>query len=671
MDRLGVSEIIGTFLLLSITVVVFSGLILWLSSFEPEKSGRKADLSSTLDLNETGGMINITHNGGAVLIDSETIITIDIEGEKIKLTIKDGLGKLNWNIGEVWSYYNETIDSTKTVNVSVINRDTLIYETTYQKKPKQELIIFSSHVEPGMVPSDGKTQYRIFVFTGYNSFIPDNAKVEINLSLVGGEENYSLYYNPNGWYESTSLLIPIGIDAGTYFLNLTVKHGENEVYGKVRIVVEPPDFMLTNNDISFSNSTPYSGNIITIYANIWNIGGANGTGNISFYYDDKFIDNVTVDVGVDENKTVSVQWRTIVGEHKIYVKISNVTPDEIYVDNNIGSRKIQVKKGNEVIAGFGSGEIAFYNTLTWQKNLVGNLNTAVNSISFGDIDNDGKGDIAFGTFGGVRIIEIGWLRNSISSWEIFTIDDAIDIRIDTIDLGDFDKDGDLDLIAGSSQKSFLYIYTSSNNGATWTKKRIAVNQDVLSVKFSDFNKDGYLDIAVGMERKLLWVFMNGITSWNKVVADSAAAGNINELDVGDIDNDNDIDIIACSLANIYIYKNNGDGSSWTRTTIVTLAANVLDLGLGDLDNDGDIDIFASDEDANLHYFTNPTWADTIIDTLANAINDIFIGDVEFDSDIDIVCATAGEIYIYIKELSFVKQTIDSLDTRSTNMGDIE
>src|SRR5690606_28994325 len=68
------------------------------------------------------------------------------------------------------------------------------------------------------------------------------------------------------------------------------------------------------------------------------------------------------------------------------------------------------------------------------------------------------------------------------------------------------------------------------------------------------------------------------------------------LHVADVDKDGDLDIIAGTLKltnkpHLSIFKNHGNGSSWTKETISNTAT--YKGAIGDIDNDGDLDIVSS------------------------------------------------------------------------------
>ncbi|MGA1866684.1 MAG: type IV pilin, partial [Thermoplasmatota archaeon] len=76
---LGVSEVVGTILLLGISVVMVGGIALWTSQLEEKDEGLFVDLWSQVD----GNTLTIVHRGGDLLVGSDTEITVyDSDGEE-------------------------------------------------------------------------------------------------------------------------------------------------------------------------------------------------------------------------------------------------------------------------------------------------------------------------------------------------------------------------------------------------------------------------------------------------------------------------------------------------------------------------------------------------------------------------------------------------------------
>ena len=71
-DESGISEVIGTILILAMTVVLFSTIIIWVSSIPTPVAQTRLDIQSGMEVMYNGGTeaglnITLTHQGGEAL----------------------------------------------------------------------------------------------------------------------------------------------------------------------------------------------------------------------------------------------------------------------------------------------------------------------------------------------------------------------------------------------------------------------------------------------------------------------------------------------------------------------------------------------------------------------------------------------------------------------------
>lgn len=231
------------------------------------------------------------------------------------------------------------------------------------------------------------------------------------------------------------------------------------------------------------------------------------------------------------------------------------------------------------------------------------------TIAWADYDNDGDQDLLFG----------GSLSASTAIAKIFRNDGNavftdINANIGTLNngtgaWGDYDNDGDLDLItSGKGEVSWNFVTTLYKNEGN--DQFTAVDYPFLGVRYSsiifgDYNNDGKADLLISGESS------TGSASGGLHTVLYKNTGNDSFLELavpftgvsqgknvfGDYDNDGDLDIIITGNTvatgaefTTNIYQNNGN-DQFTETEMFTIdGARRSSLAFGDYNNDGKLDI---------------------------------------------------------------------------------
>lgn len=174
--------------------------------------------------------------------------------------------------------------------------------------------------------------------------------------------------------------------------------------------------------------------------------------------------------------------------------------------------------------------------------------------------------------------------------------------------GDIDGDGDLDICGGyalgEGDRSGIAWWENPGDGTgNWTRHHIGDTKYWADKTIpADLNGDGHMDVVVTEE---IWPGLDPDASmyWYEAPADPASTGwerhlvvtqySMNNLDLGDLDQDGDIDIVTCehkgNPERLQIWENNGQG--YFRRHLVDFGKEShLGARLADMDEDGDLDI---------------------------------------------------------------------------------
>jgi len=248
------------------------------------------------------------------------------------------------------------------------------------------------------------------------------------------------------------------------------------------------------------------------------------------------------------------------------------------------------------------------------------------SMAMGDVDVDGDLDLVAGNSGQANRLYLNNGTadpfNGVSGVDITS--DAHDTR--SMELGDVDGDGDLDLVAGNyGQANRLYLNNSTAdpyNGVSGGDIT-GDTHDTVSVALGDVDGDGHLDLVVGNDGDghLDLVVGNYISQQNRLYLNNGTADPFNSVSgvditsddhntysvaLGDVDRDGDLDLVAGNLGQANrLYLNNGTADPYNGVSGIDIACDVRNtrsVALGDVDGDGHLDLVAgNDGQANRLY----------------------------------------------------------------------
>ena len=238
---------------------------------------------------------------------------------------------------------------------------------------------------------------------------------------------------------------------------------------------------------------------------------------------------------------------------------------------------------NPLIGGGSSNELASFTNSTQLK-----------TLKFSDINRDGLIDVLVSADGASRLL---WIKNNgVSTFdtpqEILSSAD-FSTSIYDFDNGDIDSDGDADIILATDANVSLI----ENIGDGQFNSVVSIYNDPngkpYRIKIADMNGDERADIVASVDRT-----SNGFLSQNIVLINSSttplsyanpiyfSAGNlISYFDTGDLDNDEDIDLITISqTGNLEFFENSGIGNLNLIDSINSTKGSVLSPKLANFDN---------------------------------------------------------------------------------------
>ena len=229
------------------------------------------------------------------------------------------------------------------------------------------------------------------------------------------------------------------------------------------------------------------------------------------------------------------------------------------------------------------------------------------SVAWGDYDNDGDLDLILSGMksGGGKICKL--YRNDDGQFTQ-VLNDIPGIAEGSITWGDYDNDGDLDLLITGESKSGNLTEVLRNDSSTFTPTPIDLTQlQLSSASFGDYDNDGDLDILICGQSDtdpVSKVYQNQDGNFIDIMAnmDYVHGGSV---EWGDYDNDGDFDILITGYSPIdstflaKIYENYL--GSFVDTELPFEGVDYSDCQWGDYDKDGDLDFVLS----GINYLMGP------------------------------------------------------------------
>ena len=279
-------------------------------------------------------------------------------------------------------------------------------------------------------------------------------------------------------------------------------------------------------------------------------------------------------------------------------------------------------------------------------------NVYASSASWGDYDNDGDLDIILN----------GVQSQGVHLSKIYRNDSGIfsDINAGLTGIwfgktiwGDYDNDNDLDILLTGNPTSGSTGYISKiyrNDLGIFTDINVAID-DVArcSAEWGDYDNDGDLDLIIAGRNnyghQITKLFNNELGSFINTNIEFPGI-DFSSISWGDYDNDGDLDIIMSgydSASNPYTEIFRNDNASFTNMNAGLLNLFSSSTEWGDYDNDGDLDILITgSRGSGLGLFSkvyqneNGTFTDINAGLLGVYFGDASWGDYDNDGDLDIL-----------------------------------
>ena len=219
----------------------------------------------------------------------------------------------------------------------------------------------------------------------------------------------------------------------------------------------------------------------------------------------------------------------------------------------------------------------------------------------GDIDGDGDIDVLSTSSGDDKI---AWYENidgqgSFGPQKIIAIVDYPKY----LNVADIDNDGDLDVVVAYSN-TISWYENLDGLGQFSTENIVNNNIDIYSTNsllLEDLDNDDDIDVVFVSSNNVKWhENTNGLGTFSSETVINTDTERVSKIALEDMDDDDDLDLVLSATADTFDYENkylawyeNIDGNFGVKQEISQSDGYSDSLYVGDIDNDNDMDVLAS------------------------------------------------------------------------------
>ncbi len=280
------------------------------------------------------------------------------------------------------------------------------------------------------------------------------------------------------------------------------------------------------------------------------------------------------------------------------------------------------------------------------------------SVSIGDLDGDGKADLAVANQGSNTV---SVFRNTSSAGTISyaaKVDFAPGSYPQSVSIGDLDGDGKADLAVANQGENTVSVFRNTSSAGTISyaaKVDFTTGTNPISVSIGDFDGDGKADLAVAnYQDNTVSVFQNTGTvgSINYAVKVDFTTGTTPlSVAIGDLDGDGKADLAVANSSNntisVFLNTSSVGTISYAAKLDFTTGGDPISVAIGDLDGDGKADIAVANFISSVSVFRNTSSVGTIsyaakVDLATGLFSrSVSIGDLDGDGKADLAVANAS------------------------------
>ncbi|CAF2871850.1 unnamed protein product [Rotaria sp. Silwood2] len=337
---------------------------------------------------------------------------------------------------------------------------------------------------------------------------------------------------------------------------------------------------------------------------------------------------------------------------------NSIVVDDFNSDNQSDVAVVNVRgRSFNVFLGLGNG------TFENQKLYFIENNSIPESIAVGDFNKDNNLDIVVGIYSISAIsIYLGNSNGTFKQANIYQMEGSYPI---TVAVGDFNNDSNLDIVTAIYGSNHAGVFLGLGNGTFTMIKTYAPESDLEmnSVAVGDFNNDNLLDFVLARYQRCIISIHLGYGNGSFRISMIISTGNDypSSIAIGDVNSDTRLDLIVANpySSSIDIFLGYGNGIFGKRSIYLTGPGSLpWSIALGYLNNDTFLDIAITNGWYNnigiiMGYGNGTFGVQNMFSTGFNSLpNSIAFGDFNNDNQLDIVVSSRDAYNFHVFLVSY-------------------
>ena len=281
-----------------------------------------------------------------------------------------------------------------------------------------------------------------------------------------------------------------------------------------------------------------------------------------------------------------------------------------------------------------------------------NLISGIHDCQGGDFDGDGDADVVFVS----RDTESFYYaaNNGDGTWTVDAYPVPFGYDPDDIEVRDVDNDLDLDVLISNSGLGGVFWVNNDGLGVFTVDRIYAPGGPIGAINLMDVDGDGDTDLAAGtLDNSSLMLVIQDAGVFNEYVLTNTLP-NISHIRSGDIDADGDIDIVAVAgndgVIAAFEQTNN---TMFARIDVVDVVGRPVDLELIDIDQDDDLDFVTTSPGQGVVVYRTISLTPFVIKTIMAGVGagrELHADDMDLDGDMDVLVSTLGDEFLLYENL---------------------